>query len=99
MNKNPLGNPNKHAQNQKLDRKTAKGVIIRLGRYVFAHWPLFLLALLFTLLSNQLSLLGPRYSGDAIDHIAVKGDINCQALRRGRSRQAFSIRYPTRLGS
>ena len=80
MNKNPLGNPNKHAQNQRLDRKTAKGVILRLGRYVFAHWPLFLLALLFTLLSNQLSLLGPRYSGDAIDHIAVKGDINFQAV-------------------
>ena len=34
--------------------------------------PLFLCAIILTFLSNQLSLLGPRYSGDAIDAIAKK---------------------------
>ena len=76
MNKGPLGNPNRHAQNQKLDRKTTKSVILRLGKYILAHWQLFVVAIVFTLLSNQLSLLGPRYSGEAIDAIAVKDGIN-----------------------
>lgn len=75
-NPRAASNPNKHAQPQKLDRKTTKGVIIRLGKYVLAHWPLFITALIFTLLSNQLSLLGPRYSGNAIDAIAVKDGID-----------------------
>ncbi|MBQ9760673.1 MAG: ABC transporter ATP-binding protein [Clostridia bacterium] len=71
-----MGNPNRHAQNQKLDRKTTKSVILRLGKYILAHWQLFVVAIVFTLLSNQLSLLGPRYSGEAIDAIAVKDGIN-----------------------
>ena len=63
-------NPNKHAQHEKLDRKTTKGIILRLGKYVFKHWYIFLTATIFTLLSNQLSLLGPKYSGAAIDAIS-----------------------------
>ncbi len=80
MNKGAFGNPraqnnpNKHAQNQKLDRKTQRSVILRLSKYVLQHWRLFFLAVLFTLLSNQLSLLGPKYSGAAIDAIVGKGD-------------------------
>ena len=34
------------------------------------HWYLFIPAVIFTLLSNQLALLGPKFSGDAIDAIA-----------------------------
>ena len=34
------------------------------------QWPLFTVALLFTLGANQLSLMGPRYSGAAIDAIS-----------------------------
>ena len=81
MNKGHFGNPraadnpNRHSSS-KLDRKTAKGVFLRLGKYVLAHWRLFLFAILFTLLSNQLSLLGPRYSGEAIDAIAAEGGID-----------------------
>lgn len=74
-NPRAMNNPNRHAPN-KLDRKTAKGVIIRLGKYVLSHWPLFITAIVFTLLSNQLSLLGPKYSGDAIDAIASKDGIH-----------------------
>ena len=44
--------------------------MLRLGGYILQHWPLFLLAIVLTLLSNQLSLLGPSYSGDALDAIA-----------------------------
>ena len=42
--------------------KNTKGILIRLGKYVFKEWPLFLSAVIFTLLSNQLSLLGPKYA-------------------------------------
>ncbi len=46
-----------------------KGIFLRLSKYVLLQWPLFLLALALTLGSNQLSLLGPKYSGAAIDAI------------------------------
>jgi len=62
--------------NEKLDRKTAKNVLIRLASYVFKYWPLFLSAIAFTLISNQLSLMGPNYSGAAIDAIASEGGVN-----------------------
>lgn len=51
----------------KKDKKSP--VALRLGGYVLRQWHLFIPALLFTLLSNQLSLLGPHYSGEAIDAI------------------------------
>ena len=73
-------NPNKHAMGQKLDRKTAKSVLLRLGGYVFRYWPLFLSAIAFTLLSNQLALLGPEFSGNAIDAIAAEGGVQFDAV-------------------
>ena len=60
-------------------RRTARetrSILLRLGRYVLREWHLFLPALIFTLLSNQLSLLGPRYSGAAIDALADAGGID-----------------------
>lgn len=51
------------------EKKNTKGVLLRLGGYIFKEWPLFLSALAFTLASNQLSLMGPKYSGAAIDAI------------------------------
>ena len=69
-------NPNKHKSNQKLDRKTTKGILLRLSAYIFRYWPLFFSAILFTLLSNQLSLLGPKYSGTAIDAIAAESGVD-----------------------
>ena len=50
--------------------------MIRLGKYVFAQWHLFIPAVIFTLLSNQLSLLGPRYSGAAIDAIELSSGVD-----------------------
>ena len=71
----PSGRKLQSGPNQKLDRKTARGVMLRLGGYVLRHWPLFLLAIVLTLVSNQLSLLGPKFSGDAIDAISAAGGV------------------------
>ena len=68
-------NPNKMNAPQKLDRKTTGRILRRLVGYVLKEWPLFLCALILTFFSNQLSLLGPRFSGDAIDAIAAEGGV------------------------
>ncbi|MEE0946571.1 MAG: ABC transporter ATP-binding protein [Acutalibacteraceae bacterium] len=47
------------------------GILVRLLKYVLMSWPLFIIAVVMTLLSNQLALLGPKYSGRAIDAIAL----------------------------
>ncbi len=73
-------NPNKMGTSKKLDRKTTKSVMLRLGGYMMKYWPLFVLAIILTLASNQLSLLGPKYSGDAIDAIAAEGGVNFDAV-------------------
>ncbi len=57
-----------------------KSILLRLGRYVFRQWHLFLPALVFTLLSNQLSLLGPNYSGAALDAIEAEGGVDFAAV-------------------
>ncbi len=56
--------------------KNRKGVFLRLCKYVLKQWPLFVIALLLTLASNQLSLLGPKYSGAAIDAIELKSGVD-----------------------
>ncbi len=63
-----------------IETKTKKsgrsGILLRLVKYVLKYWYLFLVAIALTLFSNQLSLLGPRYSGNAIDAIASPGGVN-----------------------
>lgn len=59
---------------RKWNRKTTGSILIRLCGYVFHYWYLFIPAVVFTLLSNQLSLLGPKYSGEAID--ALTGGVD-----------------------
>ncbi len=60
--------------------KNTKGIFIRLSKYVLQQWPLFIIALLLTLGANQLSLLGPRYSGAAIDAIELESGVNFPAV-------------------
>lgn len=67
---------NKGFERKKLDAKTTKSILIRLLGYVLKYWHLFIPAIIMILLSNQLSLLGPKYSGEAIDAIALKGGVN-----------------------
>ncbi len=68
-------NPNKHAPKKKMDAKTTRHILARLGKYIFTYWWLFIPALILTLLSNQLSLMGPDFSGKAIDAIAAEGGV------------------------
>ncbi len=74
-------NPNKHAQGAKLGKKRTKAVLLRLGEYVMQQWPLFLVAIALTLLSNQLSLLGPMYSGEAIDAMSGAQGVDFDAVK------------------
>ena len=76
-----MNNPNRHGPVEKMGRKKTGSIMLRLGKYVFAHWPLFITALLLTLLSNQLSLLGPRYSGEAIDAITAEGGVRFDVVQ------------------
>ncbi|MBR7101634.1 MAG: ABC transporter ATP-binding protein [Clostridia bacterium] len=64
----------------KLSRKQRNKIILRLGGYVIRQWHLFIPALIFTLLSNQLSLLGPMYSGRAIDAIENAAGVDFSAV-------------------
>lgn len=61
-------------------RKNKRGIFIRLSKYVLTQWPLFITALLLTLGSNQLSLLGPKYSGAAIDSIELESGVDFGAV-------------------
>ena len=64
----------------KLDKKTAKSVFLRLGGYILQHKILFPAAILMTLLSNQLALLGPSFSGSAIDAISSPDGVDFAAV-------------------
>lgn len=64
--------------NKQTNKK--RSIFPRLSRYVLEQWPLFLLALALTLGSNQLSLLGPKYSGAAIDAIELEGGVDFPAV-------------------
>ena len=66
--------------NKKINPKNKKGIFIRLSKYVLQQWPLFILALALTLGSNQLALLGPRFSGAAIDAIELKSGVYFPAV-------------------
>lgn len=67
-------------QYQKLDKKTTGKIIKRLGKYILVSWPLFIVAIALTLISNQLALMGPMFSGDAIDAITASGGVNYAAV-------------------
>ncbi len=62
------------------ERKPRRSIFLRLCRYVARFWYLFLPALVFTLLSNQLQLMGPLYSGVAIDALAAPGGVDFAAV-------------------
>jgi len=62
--------------NRERKRIGTKGVLLRLLQYMMKYWYLFILAIGLTLLSNQLTLLGPKYSGDAIDALSGPMGVN-----------------------
>lgn len=76
MNKGSFGGGGKNLRGMQIapkqDAKTRMRVIRRLLGYMFKHWYFVIPALLMTLFSNQLALLGPEYLGEAIDAIAAE---------------------------
>lgn len=56
--------------------KRKRGIFFRLSKYVLEQWPFFTVAVILTLLSNQLSLMGPKYSGAAIDAMEIDGGVD-----------------------
>ena len=63
---------------EKTNRK--RGIFFRLSKYVLEQWPFFTVAVILTLLSNQLSLMGPKYSGAAIDAMEFDGGVDFSAV-------------------
>lgn len=62
-------NPNNSSGVKKLDAKTRRKVLLRLGGYLWRSGWLVFAALLLMLLSNLLGLIGPKLSGEAINAI------------------------------
>ncbi|HIT58544.1 MAG TPA: ABC transporter ATP-binding protein [Candidatus Faeciplasma pullistercoris] len=67
-------------RNEKLDKKRTKSVILRLSKYILKHKFLFLVAIATTLISNQLALMGPMYSGYAIDAMTIGDSVDFAAV-------------------
>ncbi len=61
-------------------KRNLRGLIFRIGTYVLREWYLFIPAIIFTLLSNQLALMGPRYSGAAIDAITDAAGVQLDSM-------------------
>ncbi len=65
----------------KQDAKTRTRIMGRILQYMLKYWPLVIVALAFTLISNQLALMGPEYLGDALDAIVNENGLSTdQAL-------------------
>ena len=67
-------------RNEKLDKKRTKSVILRLSKYILKHKFLFLVAIATTLISNQLALMGPMYSGYAIVAMTLGDSVDFAAV-------------------
>ena len=65
---------------EKKKKGANRRAFLRLSKYVLAQWPLFVIALAFTVASNFLALLGPRFSGAAIDAIELSGGVDFSAV-------------------
>ena len=56
-------------------------VIRRLSKYVLKHKLMFLADIILTLVSNQLSLMGPMFTGSAVDAMVGKGGVDFAAVK------------------
>ncbi len=62
---------NSASQDQKIDKQTKSKILMRLAGYMARHKWLVLLAFSLMIISNLLSLVGPKLSGKAIDAIEL----------------------------
>ncbi len=56
-------------------KKNRIGLLWRLIGYMLKYWPLVIAALVMTVISNQLALMGPDYLGNALDAIGNKNGV------------------------
>ena len=73
---------NKNITKDKNKKGRKRGLFVRLSKYVLRQWPLFLVAVALSLASNQLALLGPFYSGEAIDAISADGGVMFESVKK-----------------
>ena len=71
----------KAVDDKKTDSRDTWKIFLRLCTYVLHYWYLFIPAIVMTLLSNQLALLGPKYSGEAIDVITMAEGVDFKAVQ------------------
>jgi len=77
QNPRKANNPNSFTKSGKMDAKSKRRVLLRLGKYLFRYKWLLLLALVLMLSSNLLGLVGPKLSGLAINAIELgKGKVD-----------------------
>ncbi|MBR5140215.1 MAG: ABC transporter ATP-binding protein [Clostridia bacterium] len=81
MNRREKEQQRPQPENLKLEKKERRGILLRLFKYVFSHPYLFILAIILSLVSNQLALLGPEFSGIAVDAIAAEGGVDFATVR------------------
>ncbi len=65
-----VGGPMSHASKGLSKAKNKKKTLKQLGKYLYPYRYLFVLAIFLTICSSGLELLGPYFSGEAIDLIA-----------------------------
>ena len=83
--------PNRLMKNAHVnDKKASKGTFLRLSKYVLRQWPLFIPAVILTLLSNHLALMGPRFSGAAIDAIELSMGADLSSVWKNLMMQAIA---------
>lgn len=63
-------------ENKNAKKRNTKGIALRLGTYVIRQWHLFIPAVILTFVSNHLALLGPKYSGAAIDAVTLETGVD-----------------------
>ncbi len=63
-------------ENKEIKKRNTKGIALRLGGYVIRQWHLFIPAVILTFVSNHLALLGPKYSGAAIDAVTLETGVD-----------------------
>ncbi len=66
--------------NETKQERNTKGILLRLCGYVLKYWYIFIPAVLMTFCANLLSLLGPKFSGLAIDAIVAEGGVDKEAV-------------------
>ncbi len=73
-------NPNRMSEAPKQSAKVRRKLLARLLTYVLRYWPLAVGALVMTVVSNQLALMGPDYLGRALDAIENKAGVQMDAV-------------------